>query len=86
MDKQDCPIYEPRCEVLLDILALAQRAHAIASALDGMCSKESLQSSMVTIRDYRAIAPMIEAFVKGFNASMKKHREMDAWNGGKERL
>jgi len=86
MDKQDCPVYEPRCGVLLDIQALAQRAHAIASALDDMCSKEAFPSSRVTIRDYRAIAPMIEAFVKGFNASMKKHREMAAWNGGKARL
>ena len=86
MDKQDCPIYEPRCGVLLDIQALAQRAHAIASALDDMCSKESFPSSMVTTRDYLAIAPMIDAFVQGFIASTKKHREMAAWNGGKARL
>jgi len=85
MDKQNCPVYEPRCGVLFDIQDLAQRANAIASALDDMCSKEACPSSMVTARDYSAIAPMIEAFVKGFNASMKKHREMAACNGGRER-
>ena len=85
MDKQDCPVYEPRCGVLFDIQYLAQRAHAIASALDDMCSKEAYPTSMVTTRDYRAIAPMIEAFMQGFNASMKKHR-LAAWNGGKARI